>query len=146
MSFADVHVRSKVFGSASPPAKLAALVDSFCCSASPEFLILLFPSAGMSGSRREAGEDLLALSVDADPIADLLDGVRRGAALISLHRPKCKTITPPALITRSKFKYRMPCRETHSWAGILIEKVRRLSRGGCELMRLALRDGQHVSS
>jgi hypothetical protein len=27
--------------------------------------------------------------------------------LISLQRAKCKTITPPALIARSKFKYRM---------------------------------------
>ena len=47
----------------------------------------------MVGSGREADEELLGLSVDADPIADLMDGDRRGATLISLHRAKCKTIT-----------------------------------------------------
>lgn len=36
--FADVDMRSEVSGSASPPAKLAALVDSFCCPSSPVFL------------------------------------------------------------------------------------------------------------
>lgn len=61
----------------------------------------------MFGSGREADEELLGLSVDADLIADLMDGDSRGAALIS------------------------------SRAGIRTEKARPLPQGVSELMRLA---------